>query len=38
MHSLLDLELARAADHDRAATTLSPLRPTLVRLLGLVTR
>ena len=38
MHSLLDLEFARAADHDRAATTLTPLRPILARLLGLATR
>ncbi len=38
MHSLLDLELARSADHDRSAVVLSPLRPTLARLLGLGAR
>lgn len=38
MHSLLDLELARSADHDRSAVVLAPLRPVLARLWGLTAR
>ncbi|SDS20494.1 hypothetical protein SAMN04488570_1362 [Nocardioides scoriae] len=38
MHTLLDLELAHSADHDRSIVSLSPLRQTLSRLLGRTAR
>ena len=38
MHTLLDIELAQSADHDRSGVSLSPLRQTLARLLGRTAR